>query len=216
MKIISEMLVIEMTEYEKMLAGKIYIPGDPESNELAHKQHKLVQDYNALYDTDPKRKELIDQIFPLHKGSIYIQGNLYVDYGIHTTIGDKFYANNGLTILDVCPVVIGDNCFFGPNVSILTPLHPLRHQERNQYYDENLKRYTDKEYGAPITIGNNCWFGGNVTVLPGVTIGNGCVIGAGSVVTHDIPDNYLAYGNPCKAVREITKEDSIYNKKELW
>ena len=157
-----------MTEYEKMISGKIYSPGDPETNEIAHKQHNLVQDYNKLYDSDPKRKELIDKIFPNHNGSIYIQGNLYVDYGINTYIGDNFYANNGLTILDVCPVIIGDNCFFGPNVSLYTPLHPLLYQERNQYYDENIGRYTDKEYGAPIKIGDNCWLGGNVVVLPGV------------------------------------------------
>ena len=205
-----------MTEYEKMILGKIYSPGDPTTNEIAHKQHSLVLDYNRLYDNDPKRKELIDKIFPNHKGSIYIQGNLYVDYGINTYIGENFYANNGLTILDVCPVVIGNNCFFGPNVSIYTPLHPLMYQERNQYYDEIIKRYTDKEYGASVKIGDNCWLGGNVVVLPGVTIGNGCVIGAGSIVTHDIPDNYLAYGNPCKAIRKITEEDSIYNKKNLW
>ena len=205
-----------MTEYEKMLAGKIYIPADEKTNKLAHDQHDLVQEYNLLNDRDIRRKELIDKIFPNHKGSIYIQGNLYVDYGIHTIIGDNFYANNGLTILDVCMVTIGDNCFFGPNVSILTPLHPLRYQERNQYYDEKYKRFTDKEYASPIKIGDNCWLGGNVVVLPGVTIGSGCVIGAGSVVTHDIPDGYLAYGNPCKAIRKITEEDSIYNKKELW
>lgn len=205
-----------MTEYEKMLAGKIYRPADPKAHKLAHKIHDLVTDFNKLYDTDPKRQELLDKIFPQHKGDIYVTGNLYVDYGVHTKIGDNFYANYGLTILDVCPVEIGDNCFFGPNVSLLTPLHPLRYQERNQYYDEELKKVTDREYGAPIKIGDNCWFGGNVIVLPGVTIGNGCVIGAGSVVTHDIPDNYLAYGNPCKAIREITEEDSIYNKKELW
>lgn len=205
-----------MTEYEKMVLGKIYSPSDPTANEIARRQHSLVLDYNRLYDNDIKRKELIDKIFPNHKGSIYIQGNLYVDYGIHTYIGDKFYANNGLTILDVCPVVIGDNCFFGPNVSLYTPLHPLVYEERNQYFDESIGKYTDKEYGAPINIGNNCWLGGNVVVLPGVTIGDGCVIGAGSVVTHDIPDGYLAYGNPCKAIRKITKEDSIYNKKNLW
>ena len=204
-----------MTEYEKMILGKIYLPGDPTTSEIAHKQHSLVLDYNRLYDNDPKRKEFIDKIFPNHKGSIYIQGNLYVDYGINTYIGENFYANNGLTILDVCPVVIGNNCFFGPNVSIYTPLHPLMYQERNQYYDESIKSYTDKEYGAPVKIGDNCWLGGNVVVLPGVTIGNGCVIGAGSIVTHDIPDNYLAYGNPCKAIRKITEEDSIYNKKNL-
>ena len=205
-----------MTEYEKMISGKIYSPSDPKANELAHNQHDLVLDYNRLYDRDPKRKELIDKIFPNHKGSIYIQGNLYVDYGIHTTIGNNFYANNGLAILDVCPVTIGDDCFFGPNVSLYTPLHPLMYQERNQYFDESINRYTDKEYGAPIEIGNNCWLGGNVIVLPGVKIGNGCVIGAGSVVTHDIPDNYLAYGNPCKAIRKITEGDSIYKNKDLW
>ena len=205
-----------MTEYEKMISGKIYSPSDPKANELAHNQHDLVLDYNRLYDRDPKRKELIDKIFPNHKGSIYIQGNLYVDYGIHTTIGNNFYANNGLTILDVCPVTIGDDCFFGPNVSLYTPLHPLMYQERNQYFDESINRYTDKEYGAPIEIGNNCWLGGNVIVLPGVKIGNGCVIGAGSVVTHDIPDNYLAYGNPCTAIRKITEGDSIYKNKDLW
>lgn len=118
--------------------------------------------------------------------------------------------------MDVCPVKIGDNCFFGPNVSLLTPLHPLRYQERNQYFDEKTNKFTSMEYGAPIEIGDNCWFGGNLIVLPGVKVGNGCVIGAGSVVTHNIPDNHLAYGNPCKAVREITEEDSIYNKKEIW
>ena len=205
-----------MTEYEKMLAGKIYSPGEPYLNKLAHNQHRLVTKYNKLYDTDSRRIKLLDKIFPLHKENIYIQGNLYVDYGVHTTIGKNFYANNGLTILDVCPVHIGDNCFFGTNVSLLTPLHPLMYQERNSYYDEKIKRYTDKEYGAPIYIGDNCWLGSNVLVLPGVRIGSGCVIGAGSVVTHDIPDNYLAYGNPCKAVREITSEDTIYKNKELW
>lgn len=205
-----------MTEYEKMIIGKIYNPSDLTINKLAHDQHDLVLEYNKLCDRDLKRNELIDKIFPNHKKNIYIQGNLYVDYGVNTIIGNNFYANNGLTILDVCKVSIGDNCYFGPNVSILTPLHPLRYQERNQYFDEEIGGNTDREYGAPISIGNNCWLGGNVCVLPGVKIGNGCVIGAGSVVTHDIPDDYLAYGNPCKAIRKITEEDSIFKKKELW
>jgi len=205
-----------MNEFEKMIAGKIYNPAHPDVNKLAHDQHRLVMEYNRLFDTDPKRDELIKKIFPNHKGLIYIQGDLYVDYGVNTFIGENFYANNHLTILDTCLVTIGDNCFFGPNVSIYTPLHPLMFEERNQYFDETISRNTDKEYGTPVTIGNNCWFGGNVTVLPGVKIGNGCVIGAGSVVTHDIPDNFLAYGNPCKAIRKITSEDSIYLKKKLW
>lgn len=202
-----------MTEREKMIEGKLYKPADKELSKLAHQQHRYVQDFNKLYDDDPKRYELLNKIFPNHKGDLYVQGNLYVDYGLNTTIGAGFYANNGLTILDVCPVIIGDNCFFGPNVSLYTPLHPLKYQERNCFYDKDLKVVTDLEYGAPINIGDNCWFGGNVIVLPGVSIGNGCVIGAGSVVTHNIPDGYLAYGNPCKAIRLITDDDSVYKDK---
>lgn len=198
-----------MTNEEKMLAGKIYDPRDSMLQEKAKKTHALCQDYNALYDTDPKRREILREIFPNAKGSIFIQGNLYVDYGEYVTIGNNFYANYGLTILDTCPIIIGDNCFFGPNVNLYTPLHPLRWQERNRFFNKEKQYETDNEYGAPIIIGNNCWFGGHVTVLPGVTIGDGCVIGAGSVVTHDIPPNSLAVGNPCKVLKEITEADSL-------
>lgn len=198
----------------RMLEGKIYNPADKELQEIAHECHCNCILYNQTYDIDTKkRNKLINKIFPNHKGLIYIQGNLYVDYGVFTYIGENFYANNGLTILDTCKVTIGDNCFFGPNVSIYTPLHPLRYQERNSYYDKELKRYTDKEYGSPVTIGDNCWICGNVTILPGVKIGDGCVIGAGSVVTRSIPKNSLAFGNPCKVKRKITDKDKI--KKEL-
>ncbi len=205
-----------MEEYKKMLAGKIYVDGSAYSVSIAHNAHDKVKDFNACYDSNPKKMKLLDEIFPNHKEGIYIQGNLYVDYGIHTKIGKNFYANNGLTILDVCPVIIGDDCFFGPNVSIYTPLHPLMYQERNKYFDNKLNKLTDKEYGKPVTIGNNCWIAGNVTILPGVNIGNGVVIGAGSVVSKDIPDNYLAYGNPCKPIRKITEADSIKLKEELF
>ncbi|MBO5070306.1 MAG: sugar O-acetyltransferase [Clostridium sp.] len=102
----------------------------------------------------------------------------------------------------------GDNAFFGPNVSLLTPIHPLRWQDRNQYVKQDGTP-TDKEYAKPITIGNNCWIAGNVTICGGVTIGDGCVIGAGSVVTRDIPPNSLAVGVPCHVVREITEADSL-------
>lgn len=104
--------------------------------------------------------------------------------------------------MDVCPVTIGHDVFFGPNISLLTPMHPLDYKERNAQVDDRGQVY-NLEYGKPIRIGDNCWFGGNVTVIGGVTIGNGCVIGAGSVVTHDIPDHSLAAGNPCRVIREI-------------
>jgi maltose O-acetyltransferase len=111
-------------------------------------------------------------------------------------------------------VTIGDNVFFGPNVSLLTPVHPLRFQDRNQYQNEK-GMMTDKEYAKPIVIGSNCWIAGNVTVCGGVKIGQGSVIGAGSVVTRDIPDNVIAAGVPCRVIREITAEDDLMNHPEL-
>ena len=183
---------------------------------LAFKCHDLCLLYNSLSDSDPRKKKTLDEIFPDHKENIYVQGNLYVDYGVFTHIGKNFYANYGLIILDTCPITIGDNCFFGPNVGLYTPLHPLMYQERNKYFNKELNLTTDDEYGKPITIGDNCWLGGNVIVLPGVNIGRGSVIGAGSVVTHDIPPSSLAYGNPAKVVRKITEKDSIHLKKELF
>ena len=141
---------------------------------------------------------------------------MYVDYGLFTKIGKNTYFNFNLVILDVCPVTIGDNCFFGPNISILTALHSLIAEEREFYFDKDKGYQTDREYGKPITIGNNCWFGGNVTILPGVTIHDNVVVGAGSVVTKDLESGAIYVGNPARKLRDITKEDSIYLKKELW
>ena len=139
-----------------------------------------------------------------------------MDYGENTYFGKTVYFNFNLVILDVCPVHIGNNCFFGPNISILTALHSLVAQERELYFDEEKGYVTDREYGAPITIGNDCWFGGNVTILPGVTIHDNVVVGAGSVVTHDLESGWVYAGNPAKKIKEIKKEDSIFLKKELW
>ena len=124
----------------------------------------------------------------------------YCDYGSHIEVGENFFANYNCTILDVAPVKIGDNVLFGPNVSLYTAGHPLHPVSRNSAY----------EYGISITIGDNVWLGGNVVVTPGVHIGNNVVIGAGSVVTKDIPDNMVAAGNPCRVIREITEEDKKY------
>ncbi len=203
-----------MTEKEKCLAGKIYDPNDSELLALRRKAHKLCLDYNALYETDGRREEILKELLPdLGEGS-YLQGPIYFDYGVFTRTGKNFYANFNFTVLDTCPVTIGDNVFIGPNVSILAPKHPLRWQDRNMFVKDG--NVTDNEYGAPVVIGNNCWIAGNVAVLAGAKIGSGCVIGAGSVVAGSIPDNCLAYGNPCKVVREITEADRLELKKELF
>ena len=196
-----------MTELERMLAGKIYDPADNELVKIREKAHKLNLEYNKLEENDPKRIEILKELIPGIDG-VFLLGPIYFDYGINTTFGKGSFANFNLTVLDCAKVTIGENVFIGPNVSIMTPMHPLRYQDRNMYQREDGV-WTDKEYAKPITIRDNCWIASNVTICGGVTIGSGCVIGAGSVVTRDIPDNTLAAGNPCRVIRKITEEDKI-------
>lgn len=198
-----------------MLAGKIYDPNDEELLCLRRSAHRLCKLYNDTFEEETeKRAEILNQLMPDRGEGAYLQGPVYFDYGVFTKVGKYFYANFNFTVLDVCPVTIGDNVFIGPNVSIFTPKHPLCFADRNLYVSE--KGYvTDKEYGAPVSIGDNCWLAGNVTIAAGAKIGSGCVIGAGSVVTGTIPDNSLAYGVPCRAVRQITEADRLELKKEL-
>lgn len=203
-----------MTEKEKMIAGKIYDPSDNELATLRAKAHRLCMQFNQLVEKDETRAEVLTQLGIVGK-SFYLQGPIQFDYGCFTTIGENTYANFNFTCVDCCPVTIGKNVFFGPNVSLLTPIHPLRWQDRNQYPKAD-GTFTDKEYAKPITVGSNCWIAGNVTICGGVTIGEGCVIGAGSVVTRDIPANSFAVGVPCKVVREITEKDSLKNHPELF
>ena len=205
-----------MTEQEKMLAGKIYDSSDETLLAIRTKAHKLCQTYNQTADTEEKaREQIMRDLIPDCAKGVYLQGPIYFDYGKFTTIGENTFANFNFTVLDTCPVHIGNNVFIGPNVSLVTPMHPFRFQERNIYKREDGV-YTDREYAKPITIGDNCWLAGNVTVCGGVTIGEGCVIGAGSVVTKDIPPHSLAVGNPCKVIRQITEADSIRNREGLW
>ena len=130
----------------------------------------------------------------------FINPPFYCDYGTHIEIGKNFFANYNCTIIDVAKVKIGNNCQFAPNVSIYTAGHPLHPVSRNSLY----------EYGISVTIGDNVWIGGNTVILPGVHIGSNTVIGAGSVVTKDIPDWVVAAGNPCRVVKQITEEDKKY------
>lgn len=206
-----------MKEREKMFAGKLYDPfceNMPEERTNAHRLCKLYNDTTEIEEA--KRKEILDELLPNRGENVYLQGPIYFDFGSNITIGDGSYANFNFTVLDEGKVNIGNNVFIGPNVSIFTPIHPLRYQDRNTFFNEKTGNTTNLEYAAPVTIGDNCWICGNVTICPGVTIGEGSVIGAGSVVTRDIPSDSLAVGNPCRVVRSITEEDSIALKSELF
>ncbi len=205
-----------MNEKEKMLAGKIYDPSDETLVALRAKAHKLSQQYNNTNDEDDAlRKEILDELVPNHGKGLALQGSIYFDYGIFTVFGKNCYANFNFTVLDTCYVNIGDDVFFGANCTIATPVHPFRWQERNIKFKTDGTAYDD-EYGKPVTIGSNCWIASNVVITGGVTIGDGCVIGAGSIVTRDIPSNSLAVGNPCRVIREITENDSLKYRNELF
>ncbi len=205
-----------MTETEKMLAGKIYDPSDIALLERREWAHAFCRRYNGTDETDiKKRRKILDKLLPNRGEGTYLQGPVFFDYGIYFKTGKNFYANFNLTVLDCCPVTVGDDVFIGPNCSLVTPVHPLRWQDRNVRFKEEGTPF-DYEYAKPIEIGSNCWLASNVTVCGGVKIGSGCVIGAGSVVTRDIPENSFAAGNPCKVIRKITEEDAIELKKELY
>ena len=203
-----------MTEQEKMIAGKIYDPNESELQTMRTYAHKMCNRYNKLDEDDEQRKEILDMLIDQNNG-VYLQGPIYFDYGEFTTFGKNCYANFNFTVLDCAPVTIGDNVYFGPNVTIATPMHPLLAKERNMFKREDGVM-TDYEYAKPITIKSDCWIASNVVICGGVTIGQGTVIGAGSVVTRDIPDGVLAAGNPCKVIRKLTEQDSIKLKKQLW
>jgi len=184
-----------------MLAGlpyKAWLDG-LEEERFACKQK--IYDFNHL---SPKSYELapdmLKQILGKTGENIWVEAPFHCDYGWNIEVGENFFANYNLIILDVAKVTIGKNVQIAPNVSIYTAGHPIHPDTRNTGY----------EYGIPITIGDNVWIGGNVVILPGVTIGDNVVIGAGSVVSKDTADNKIVIGNPCKVVREITEEDRTY------
>lgn len=195
------------TEREKMLKGEAYDPSDKELSRLRGKAHRLSQDFNALYEEEyEKRTKILDELLPDRGKGCYLQGPVWFDYGIFTSVGENFYANFNFVVLDTCPVTIGDNVFFGPNCTIATALHFMDPVKRRMKKREDGSSY-DLEFGKPVTIGNDCWIASNVTVCAGVTIGDNCVIGAGSVVTRDIPPNSLAAGNPCRVIRRIDENE---------
>ncbi len=204
-----------MTEEEKIFAGVLFCPGDPALREMKLRTHKLNQDYNALYeDETEERNRILREILGAMGDNVFFQGPIFFHYGSHTTVGSNVFVNFNFTVQDDARVTIGDHCNFGPNVTIVTPLHPRLPEERKVLLNAagEKKRYC---YAKPVHIGNDCWFGANVTVCPGVTVGDGCVIGAGSVITKDIPPMSFAAGVPCRVVRTLTEKDSMKNLPEV-
>ena len=190
-----------MNMKERMLSGLPYRGFDDVLDKERLNAQKAVYEINTL---PPERYSelsgMIKKLFGKTGEVIGIMPPFRCDYGYNIEVGENFYANYNLTILDVGKVKIGKNVMIAPNVSIYTAGHPLHPDSRNSGY----------EYGIPVTIGDNVWIGGSVTIVPDVHIGNNVVIGAGSVVTKDIPDNAVAVGNPCRVIRFITEEDRKY------
>ncbi|WP_322173674.1 sugar O-acetyltransferase [Acutalibacter caecimuris] len=202
-------------EEERIAAGVLFCPADPELKAIKLRTHNLDVDYNQTHeDEEEKRYAILAEILGEMGEGCRIQGPIAFHYGKHTKIGKNFFGNFNLTIQDDAEVVIGDNCDFGPNVTIVTPVHPMLPEERKALYspDGTLRHVC---YAKPVNIGHNCWLGANVVICPGVTIGDNCVIGAGSVVTRNIPSNSFAAGNPCRVIREITEADSVMQKPEI-
>ena len=195
-----------MNQKERMLAGlpyKAWLDGLEEERKLCKQK---VYEFNLLPPKERSRiPALLKELLGKTGDSLWVEPPFHCDYGWNIEVGENFFANYNLTILDVGKVTIGKNVMIAPNVSIYTAGHPVHPDSRNSGY----------EYGIPITIGDNVWIGGSVVILPGVTIGNNAVIGAGSVVTKDIPDNAIAAGSPCKVIRTITEADRNYYYKKV-
>ena len=185
------------SEQEKMLAGELYDPFDPELVEARDHARDLCQDLNATRERDrDTRRSILKELFGQVGESVWMQPPFFCDYGSNILLGERVFFNFNCIVLDVCVVKIGDFTMFGPAVQIYTATHPM---------NATLRR--KQEFAKPIEIGSDVWVGGGAIICPGVTIGSKTVIGAGSVVTRDIPDNVFAAGNPCRVIRQITETD---------
>jgi maltose O-acetyltransferase len=191
------------TEREKMLAGELYDPLDPELVAARERARDLCQDLNATRERDEsQRRRILIDLLGAGGDDVAIQPPFFCDYGQNIHLGRKCYFNFNCVLLDVCEIRIGDYCLFGPNVQIYTPLHPMEAERRRPPANDDTK--VALEFGKPITIGADVWVGGGAIICPGVTIGSRTIIGAGSVVTRDIPDAVFAAGNPCRVIRAIS------------
>ena len=202
-------------EEEKIFKGLLFCPGDPELKRIKLRTHDLNLEYNKLpQEAAEAREEILRSMLGQIGENTFLQGPIWFHYGTHTKIGKNVFINFNLTVQDDAEVTIGDHCDFGPNVTIVTPLHPMVPEERLQMRTKEGDPIR-LCYAKPVRIGRNCWICANVTICPGVTIGDGCVIGAGSVVTGDIPAGSFAAGVPCRVIRPITEADSMANQPEL-
>jgi len=194
------------SEKAKMISGKPYKAFDDVLLKERQYAKEQVFKFNSFRPNEiTKRNEVLKKLLGKTKSTFFIEPPFRCDYGYNIEIGENFYSNYNLIILDCAKVIIGDNVLMGPNVSIYTAGHPLHYEKRNQEY----------EYAFPISIGNNVWIGGDVVINPGIMIGDNSVIGSGSVITKDIPSDVIAIGNPCKILREISEDDKLYYYKKL-
>lgn len=191
---------------ERLHTGEIYLPGDDEILEEQFQCQEKLYDYNQTRPSEgEKRSKLLKEMFAEIGDGCYIEPPLRANWGGHFVhFGKNIYANFNLTLVDDTHIYVGDATMFGPNVTIATAGHPILPELREQAY----------QYNMPVRIGKNCWLGAGVIVMPGVTIGDNTVIGAGSIVTKDIPANVVAVGNPCRVMREIGEYDREYYFKE--
>lgn len=189
-----------MTEREKMLQGMWYDANYDEG--LLEERLQAEELYFAYNQTGPreteKKEQLLQALFPNMEKEVVILSPIYTDYGYNCRIGEATFINHGAYLMDAGKITIGSHCFIGPNCGMYTAIHAMLPEERNRGI----------ERAKPIVLGDNVWLGGDVTILPGVTIGSNTVIGAGSVVTKDIPSGVVAAGNPCRVMREITQADA--------
>ena len=184
-----------ITERQKMLAGELYDPFDPELAAARERARDLCQALNATRDAQAaERRQILSDLFGAGGDSVWMQPPFFCDYGANIELGERVFFNFNCIVLDVCRVRIGSFTLFGPAVQIYTPMHPLNAELRRR-----------QEYGRPMDIGADVWVGGGAIILPGVHIGARTVIGAGSVVTRDIPEGVFAAGNPCRVIRDITE-----------
>ena len=187
-----------VSEKEKSLTGKLYKASDRELSDDRKAARKLVHIFNTLPFDDPEAgKEIIRKLFGHTGAEFLIEPPFHCDYGYNISIGENFYANFNLTILDCAKTTFGDNVLIGPNVGIYPATHPVHPELRAEQY----------EFALPVAIGSNVWIGGSVVINPGVSVGDNSVIGSGSVVTRDIPSGVVAAGNPCRVLRPITGKD---------
>lgn len=185
-----------MTEREKMLAGELYDSMDPELSAMRLRCRGLTHRLNHSSPADvDMRREVLAELVARHGADFWVEPPFYCDYGSHITVGDRVFVNYNCAFLDVLPITVGSDVLFGPGVQIYTASHPL----------DAATRRTWLESGKPITVGNDVWVGGSAILLPGVTVGDRSVVGAGSVVTRDVPPDCVVAGNPARVIRRLAR-----------